>query len=837
MNKFAIFLTVFVIIISIIGCSSNNENEIRTENEVSTDTETLAKNDVANENIYEEEQIIKFSNTDISINDKLVLSPLNDAKIWALIQNDISYEIDKESGEWQTLDSLLGNGFSLGLTRFYKDNINKNLAWIRYRQGVMLYNISSDTKKIYNKVEYFKNHLITTIVPSDSVVWIGTSGGVYYFHRKDETINDIDQFRDIWVQSIYVEEDKLRINGNYLYYLNSDSLHDINSSNNFDKEIVGVFLVTDDYKVLRASLNYKESVIIIDENDSVVAKLDDIPIKAAFVDKDNELWFYNRRFVKYDIRDKKVLASYPVDHSGLDLYEWDEYFYFNTSRGFGRLNKFNGEFSINSDFLIKSIIADDEHFWILSDSGVTKIDKALIGNNFVPLSEVIERENNILSLGRKAQSENILERIKYTAEFYSVYGKNRNKIRGFSSHVSAYFGFRQLKTGKAEDIDLIREFINNDAEGLEIEISYYILSTSPITVGNPTLAMSYYNKFSQEYPQSEFLNWISDESLRIMGDSAKQFDEINKMDISDDEKLWFLGNLFMVTLKVDWNVSEVGWDLGYPHSIFNELIAQYPTSQWADNAEYEILRYYGSTAHEGGFVDREGLRSINRYEIFMEKYPDSEFISYAKSAIAGNYYSLARNKHYDVLKDFADKAISLYNDVVSSSPGTQYETKAIQQISNIEEFLNNYSLKLELSIENNEFFNEDSVFVTFNLTNMNNLEREISINQDLPNFSIYIRRYDIGNNSQFYNLQFTRNLTMEVNAKQKMVIGKNGGEYLEEHNLQKLTLYRSGFQKRPEYGKYIIDKEGLYILRGYFYDYDQGITIFSDEISFTVNKK
>jgi hypothetical protein len=780
--------------------------------------------------------------------DHIIFSPITKKVIWILNINGISYELYPESGKWKSLEPVLGK-FAWGLSgnvSILKDNISKNIAWLgNFHKGVLLYDIPSGSKIIFDNRTYFRGNAITKIQPDSKCVWLGTSGGLFCYLRGNKNIIEIEDFNGIWIRSINVEKDRLWINGEYIYYPETKKIIQIYEYENWLIPEVQVFKFIEGYKIFW-SHSGDDPIVIMDRNDKIIATLSEVPMQAITIDKGRNLWlcggWFNTDIAKFSLKENRLIRRYEGIGNILEVYDWKDYLYFRSPQGFGRFNKSTGEVEIYPDGK-GNFIADEEYFWILSKESIIQMSKVGSEKLFKPLLDIKQVEERIWNLGRAVTDEKyIINRIKKAAEFFALISINKN-IQGLSQ--IEYFVELSLRTRKSEDIQLIKDFLNNtNIKPLEKEIGYYILATSPLVIGDPDLSCHYYDILKKEFPDSKFLTWIRKDDLQKLENARQKFKEINSKDIPEDKKLWLLGNLFFEAMQVSWNQVEVGYDYNYAFEFFKNLIKKYPHSKWADDAEFKMLSYYEGLVHEGGEVS---LSCIDKYEEFMQKYPNSELVSAAKLEIGDHYYWFVNEMvseyrqymKFSEIKDYLDKAKVFYSDVVSLSTDTQYTQKAMKRLEEADKFLDKYSWVLELSVNSLTYFVGDSVIISFKLKNMRNTDKEIKIYKNLPNFGIEIKRTDFGQEYRWDKVPFIRDVTIQPqeNRKTIRVISANGGEFLEEHKIQRLTINATGAYGRWEYGKFKLDKEGTYKVKGFYKNINQNVVIVSNEISFSIKKK
>ncbi|MEN3044877.1 MAG: hypothetical protein ABDH37_06665 [Candidatus Hydrothermales bacterium] len=759
-------------------------------------------------------------------------SPIKRTNLWILNIGFKSYEFDPLLGKWENLENILGFKYRL-LPRkrlIIRDSINKNFLWIgEFGRGIILYEIKTKNVTFFDTYNFFNGNSITVIKPSKDVVWIGTTGGLFYYHRKNKKIIEVENFRKMWINHIEIEEERVWVNGKYIYFPEAKKIFQLSEFKSQAFSECRLIKILKGYKIFIKD----NTLIITDRKNNIITSLCNVQ-EQVIMDKEGNLWFWGGgKLIKFYTKNK-FAKRYELNMTISRAVEWKNYLYFQSyDRRLGRINKLTGEVKIYPMLSFRDFVINDYGIWILTDENLIKIGHYEFEKISLPLSEFEKMEKEIWNKKNElmdaiSKSENIVEKIKLAAEFYGFCFKYKEII---SDPHCEYDILSKLVTIKEEDIKLIIDFINEDIKPLEKEISYYILSTKPLLIGNPTLALKFYNIFKKEFPKSIFHNQILEEDLKKLEKASEELEKIKNKDLPEDEKLWLLGNIFFEGVKVSWNQKEGGWNMEYPFGLFEKLIQKYPKSPWADNAEFIMLKYYEGVFHEGGEIN---LSCIEQYEKFIKKYPNSELNSEAKLEIAYHYHSYLSSRPGVIpwikLKEYIDRARILYNEVLSSAVDSSIKKRAERALLEIDKEVDRFSLQLEILSSKGEYFVGDTIIIIFRLHNVGDKIKEIKINPSLPNFGISIYREDDVRSE----VPFIKDFSIKLEDKKNITIYP--GEFFEEkQNIQELTLNTKEPYGRWSYGKFEIEREGVYKVRGYYRGKEEIVSF--NEISFLVKKK
>ena len=749
-------------------------------------------------------------------------------------------EFDIQTGAWKSLEPVLGS-FGVSLSRdsgIVKDPFDQNLVWIgNFHNGVLLYDTARKAKTHY-KPDLFSSQSITGIVPDRTVVWVGTSGGLFWYERKTGKIAEKKEFADVWVRTIIIDGRKLWINGEFVLNRGLNTIKSVYEFPNWSIPKVTDIILVNGYKIFW-QYEGAQPLLILDREDRIVATGRGLPWRTAAMDRIN-LWLCGGTgcavfdTVKNVLRDGVRLGPHSDRISYLsEIRLQGDYVYYRSGATLGRFHAATGRIEIIPDIRVRALLSDPSSYWILDSDSLVRINKAGMDNLFQPLEQVVEGERASQSAS-PAATGSMVENLSWTAaEIERTYAL----LKGAELESAIYAKRRTLKVTNPEELQRLKEQLKGPLPPLEKELAYYFLATGPFVVGDPELALEYYALLAREFPKGRPLSWISKQDMEKMKRAAQESREIRAGKVPEDEKLWLLGKLFFETLCVAWNEGEVGCNFAYPRELFSRLIKNHPRSPWADNAEFTLLQYDEGLIHEGGDIT---LNCIPKYEAFLAKYPKSEYAAAAKMALGDHYYSfvegslqmLQQEIAYEKISDLLGKARLAFADVRRLYPDTKEAGQAAERLQAVEQLLDRYAWALTITTDKTEYRVGEPVIVTYVLKNLRNVERKISILDNLPNFGVAINRFSSQEEPQWSKVPFVRALDAREYAPDTTKNVAKDGSYSESWNILDMTATEQ--QGRRAYGKFVISQEGRYTLRAHYSDPDDAITMHSPEIYFDV---
>lgn len=628
----------------------------------------------------------------------LVIDPIEEDYLWVSGINGETYRYDKRKNEWFDLVEKIGK-YSYGIGgNIIFDKFNKNYVWFgNFRKGVTMYDRKSDKWETFSIKGY-------RFAVSKNYVWAGGTDGLFKYDRKKKNWTLVEKTKGLWITSLFFDDNILWMGiwgkGIMKFDIKSNKVEMIEKLNGHKVSGCGQILKTKNLLWFNVS-HY-----------------------LACYDKKQKKWKSyistsepDRRAVVYNIHsmyyDKKNNAVYFGSQNGLAIYDIDQgtfdkkfkglptsiagdkdYIWFTDYSGLlNRCDINRTNFMVYSKNLqFKVVVVDDDVIWVGGHQGIFRIDKD--DSAYITLEEkerLVKEAGNLYNqayLKLRDESDPIeFIRIKYRLlEQYtltSLGDRERN--------------FYDLMTGLArkneDDIPKFKEFLNKNPDSKMNEAIYFGLGAHFYLLGEITESLKWFEALLKDYPNSEFFKWsqMSSAKLKEYKIYAERIKNINEKYMNDEpRRLWELGKAYMPIMKQSWNVKEVGYNMDYPFQFFEKLIAKYPDNEWADNADYEMLRYSEGLSHEGGDNEHNPY-FIGQYRAMINKYPNSELVPqmYLDIARLQFYYIYPyqggsfQEKHLEHIK----KSLDTYKRVITKYPNTEYAEKAIKSTKEIKEFM------------------------------------------------------------------------------------------------------------------------------------------------------
>lgn len=230
-----------------------------------------------------------------------------------------------------------------------------------------------------------------------------------------------------------------------------------------------------------------------------------------------------------------------------------------------------------------------------------------------------------------------------------------------------------------KDIPLLRDYFHGQIGPHEREAALYFLVTTSYVGGDAETGWTYYTMLKEGYPGGFFVHMFSDDDIELMERAKNEEQAILAWNYPEDKRLWLLGQLYVETLQLSWNIVDgVFYDMSCGFGLLSRVVKEFPRSEWADDALFLLTsesEHYGDDEDGDAGVHCELLKE---YERLINEYPDSEYVPEAKLSIAA---------HYTMSIDFVylEKAKALVEEVLANCPSEECRQKALEVSQSIEE--------------------------------------------------------------------------------------------------------------------------------------------------------
>jgi tetratricopeptide (TPR) repeat protein len=250
--------------------------------------------------------------------------------------------------------------------------------------------------------------------------------------------------------------------------------------------------------------------------------------------------------------------------------------------------------------------------------------------------------------------------------------------------------------------------------------------------------------------------------------------------------------------------------MDYPFTFFTELLRKYPSSPWADNAEYLMFSYEEGSSHEGGDTGYN-IEANEAYKKFIKRYPDSELIPEIYLRIAGLYFDYGtgqedRKKYLEAAKVYTDKFYKEY-------PGHALTSEADQFLSYLDDELDKLHWSLTIQAGKTTYAKNEPVLITYTLRNGAPRPKTIKMYADTSysNFSQYVTFSPIEavNEGRYVMIEI---YPQKLSSEMKEVIIQSGQTYTETKDMTKWVKAESFGNQ----GYYIMEQPGEYLVKAFF---------------------
>jgi len=748
----------------------------------------------------------------------IVKSPIDDT-IWIIDQNKPSYEYNYKTDELSALSDKFGD-FADGLKDLIlEDEYDPDFVWLgNFHKGVLCYRKSSKDYSIFSQTEYFNNEAISIIKPSEERVWIGTSKNLYFYDRENKQIFKSKFSKNIWIKNIRKENDNLIINNIYAYNLSNNSITKINEVFNYKFPKHSEFLEYDNIFFFKDYDNMK-SIFLGEGNEPYIFNYG---ISYWFMIVENYKVYFskNGNLAILDLK-KRKLETIKIG-SLFNLYNDKKVIWFFDKFGLGKIDKasYKIEKSNFSFPIIRSFLANDEYVWIGTDNLVVQIEKSHLEKVLKPKEQVEQNERIIEAKIKEFESSK--DPIEIANAYFEI--KNITDSKKIIKSLELRFIY-SFVIRDSSDIKRFEEILEKSDNPKMKEAVCFGLICGYSLNGDPQKALEHHTKLFYLNSTSLFLEYVSEKDLTRLEKAAKKLKSLEIKETAEAEKLYNLGKIYYEMFLLSWNYGEVGINTEFPYKFYKELLDKYPESKWADNAEYEMLRYHQICSQEGGDMG-SNLRYIEKYYEFLSRYPDTDLELLVKCNISSLYYSLMRGAGKGSLLPIDIEYLAKADSLLKQIPENYTEYDHIDYLRNgITEDFAKYKWKFKMQLESTTFTQEDNIHISFSIKNRNDTPQQITLKMEngIPNFGIYINKKRFDNK---YRVKVPFIEDREINDLEEITYLVDVDEiYTEDWDItQKIKINHN-----KAIGHYEFLEKGLYQIKGYFV-LERNMTLLTDPV-------
>jgi hypothetical protein len=429
----------------------------------------------------------------------------------------------------------------------------------------------------------------------------------------------------------------------------------------------------------------------------------------------------------------------------------------------------------------------------VSDSVIDSLEKVSINN----LDE-FNKDSHFLLYSNDLDDFNFY--ITSFIEVYRKYSKSSDKkimskIKQLNNRL-----FIKCKIATSTEIEVLNELL---AQNDDREILTYCLFITNASTGNIALAYNYGNIIESDFPNS---NLKSDYFLQIFDKVSFALNELNELEhlsINNDETLFKKGEIYSRFCRRN-NLfrTSISYDLKLAKNVFSSLIAKFPNSNYADNAEFFIINN-SMVCEDGSYIPE----MADKYSEFIKKYPNSDMIPTAFSLLCRLSFPY---KHYEYKHKNSISVIenwrSNFTNFINTCPNDNH-------IQNIFELLDRINSKLgkkySLTISSNQsaINLEDSLSLKVILTNEDDKEIKISKPDNyFSKFLISIVKYPSYKKYDSRTEQVNINLITNEDLKSTVITLEDNQQYIE--NIDLMGYVKTNLNN--DFGHFELNSTGLY---------------------------
>jgi hypothetical protein len=557
---------------------------------------------------------IKIYNAeDISMN-LFMFSPLEEKnKIWT-INTTNPYELDLITEEWTPLKVRIGDMIKGQIREdgIWRDKYTDDIYISCFHHGLLRYYPEKDT------FDFLEIHPVTAFYPRKENIVIGTANGLYFLNRNENKISVAENFPlDIWVNSIQeLSNDTLLINYKYYYHITSNAV----SERNIGKST---------------------------------------PEKST-----------NYNYISQEVRSKLSLSGgfHEFRSDSISWYYRDSELFFSTNK-----NDFY-KFPLFPEGHVRHILEDKEYLYILFNEIFVIFNKDYILKNSL-IHEVANYEELRKELLQKRDelNENKMEFDKYLTksitlyndEKYSRYSDLQNILQNIPSSVEFYC--------YEQEISNLNSILENDT--IPIVFKYNILKglcRKYTTSSKLDSALIYFDLIKELYPA--YKDNCIDYSYPCVAKVKYQLDSIRNENVSTDRLLYSEAKAREKMIHCSCWFGEIWYNYSIVEEKYKELLQKFPESNFADDADFWLIKYSNYGEEAGNFP----ISEIPKLKRFQSKYPNSNCIPELVQLIAYSY-SMGYSTNLDVQIGYLEKGIEELRALKNSYPLDSLEYAGVEQ--------------------------------------------------------------------------------------------------------------------------------------------------------------
>lgn len=743
---------------------------------------------------------VVFQNDTLEIED-FELSPLDDNCIWIFNSDGYSTELNLKDNFWIRLDRRFGKyAYKLGKEDVTRDEVDHDLLWLSPNSTKLaVYKISTEQLTGFTDITN-----ITSLCFLEQDIFVGTANGLFRISRSNLTTAVIQQLAELPVRSIIDRQDNsLQINESYFY--------------NYQKDIlIGSYKtpsITDCRETgeLTLCLSDAQKLYIIRGSDTLNSTIYKSNNLENIIADENYIWFpddLKTGILRYSI----VNNSFEMIRTGYDYRDFnvsmdDSLIWFLNREGLMVFNK--NDLNTYRIFLedtsaYNGLYADSAYLIANSDKNISIFRKGFLLSRTKNVKQLVLEETPFFSEVSEVISTFKGDfRASYDkyCEIYQKYSTNNNirvqqKLKELKESLiillpSSFYTSKELEL-----------YLTDTIKDKYLIANYYLHMVKQATYEGMLKEVLHYDSLMlANYPAMRTLSYTT--KIAAVRRADEMLAIINKSGAPEDEKLWETGSLYYKLHRIAGPQGKNGINMTYPFSFLKRLKNKYPESQYADNAEFFMIRHVEEEILAAG--DEKMIEKvINEYHALLNKYPNSELCPDMYHRLAWLYVNV-RTDVPDKLKNI-EQARDCINKILNEYPAYPVNHSLDGLDKQIITSLDKANWELKLILDKRTYNLYEPVVITYELKNTGSNAKSVSIPLgNLPGFALTIERFDLFSDYYYAPAEFDPDYRVFDKGTKDTLIKPNG-IYTEKWNI--LATARSTTMTPP--GKYVLSQEGRY---------------------------
>lgn len=776
--------------------SSGREANLET-NQIQTHDSDQAGND-----------LIVYWNDSIQI-ENFMFAPFDSNLIWTFNTNGQSYELNLKDSTWTDLKFRWGSlARSLKKESIVTDPFSNKIWILNFHQGLMRYNPDDNTSVTFKQIKP-----ISSIRFTEKWIIVGTWRGLYIIDRSTDEVKKSNSIAEVAVRDIQMTWTNMwLINEKFVYDYRTDAILETRETRTiYEKREEGKVSITN-YEITDGS---SPNIRIKHGDVEKWFMIHPFKVSNALVEE-NAIWMLKRSLrqglIRYDLS-SQTTETITEDYQ-FRIYKMtsdEEHIWFCNEGGFLTLNKETRSFRLykhRGEGRIQNII---------------EMGKSLYYNTWHSIEILPKKQMHASSTALEHDKSELLK-FKSLQDSLGVYDyrKPKDLKQRHKDYVLAQRRFgKSTNTKIIKELERMKDNVGNIGYGSnDIHLKGYVDDS----INDPSIKSKYYLNMIRLQNQSggivnslkldsvlieQLPEYREDYHIRQMDKVREAYLElkaINESDAEEDLKLWKRGSLYYKLFLSVGPVSEgSSYIMTYPFRYYDTLLLKYPSSEYADNAEFKMLAHEEGGSHEGG-DNSFNVEAIKLYESLIEKYPDTDLKATIYRQIA--YLTWEAYGNIDERRQQLRSGIS-YLDKAKNIDPAYYQEKDLDQLKKeLEKSLSRFMWKLSIESDQKVYSIGDDIMIAFSIENIDTKEKSIAIPEDstIPAFTLHIEKYPL--NDRNYGPTYMRlessSQTYNRNRLKKLI--PINESYSEKWDITKVA--RASLRDAP--GKFVFNEYGRY---------------------------